>query len=108
MSSVPGVGTDTIAIEAVTPVSGVVAGALPTAIINVIDFRLITTKLDESSDNTHYTLLPKTDIASVDLRSAFLTLEKLLVLTLHPINFLLKLLLRQMKLSYLLMKKDMH
>ena len=76
MSRVTSVGTNTIAIEAVTPVPGVVAGALPTASIDVSDFRLVTTKLDASSDNTLYTLLPKTDIASVDLTNAFLTVRK--------------------------------
>ena len=76
MSRVTSVGTDTIAIEAVTVVPGVVAGALPTSSINVSDFRLVTTKLDSSSDNTLYTLLPKTDVASVDLSDASLTIRK--------------------------------
>ena len=76
MSRVTSVGTNTIAIEAVAPVPGVVAGALPTASIDVSDFRLVTTKLDSSSDNTLYTLLPKTDIATVDLSDASLTIRK--------------------------------
>ena len=76
MSRVTSVGTDNIAIEAVTVVPGVVAGALPTANIDVSDFRLVTTKLDSSSDNTLYTLLPKTDIATVDLSDASLTIRK--------------------------------
>ena len=76
MSRVTSVGTDTIAIEAVTVVPGVVAGALPTSSINVSDFRLVTTKLDSSSDNTLYTLLPKTDVATVDLSDASLTIRK--------------------------------
>ena len=76
MSRVTSVGTNAIAIEAVAKVPGVVAGDLPTANINVSDFRLVTTKLDSSSDNTLYTLLPKSDIASVDLTNAFLTVRK--------------------------------
>ena len=76
MSRVTSVGTDTIAVEAVTVVPGVVAGALPTSSINVSDFRLVTTKLDASSDNTLYTMLPKTDVAAVDLSDASLTIRK--------------------------------
>ena len=76
MSRVTSVGTDTIAIEAVTPVPGVVSGALPTESINVSDLVLVNTRLDSSSDNTLYTLLPKTDIATVDLSDASLTIRK--------------------------------
>ena len=76
MSRVTSVGTNSIEIEAVTPVPGVVAGALPSANIDVSDFRLVTTKLDSSSDNTLYTHLPKSNIATVDLTSAFLTIRK--------------------------------
>ena len=82
MSRVISVGTDTIEIEAVTTVPGVVAGALPSSVINgisglnVSDFRLVTTKLDSSSDNTLYTHLPKSNIATVDLTSASLTVRK--------------------------------
>ena len=78
MARVVGVATNTISIAAVTNVPGIVIGALPTSDVNVSDFRLVTTKLDSSSDNTLYTHLPKANIASVDLTNANLVIRKTL------------------------------
>ena len=78
MARVTSVATNSIGISAVTNVPGIVIGSLPTVSIDVNDFRLVTTKLDSSSDNTLYTHLPKADIASVDLTNASLTIRKTL------------------------------
>ena len=75
---VTSVDTDSIQIAAVTPVPGIVQGALPTRSVDVNDFKVVSTKLDPSSDNTLYTRLPKTDIESVDFTNASLTIRKVL------------------------------
>ena len=78
MARVTSVGTESISIEAVTPVPGIVVSTLPSSQLEATDFRLVTTKLDSSSDNTLYTHLPKAHIASVDLSDASLTIRKTL------------------------------
>ena len=78
MARVASVSTNSIGIAAVTNVPGIVIGSLPTVSINVSDFRLVTTKLDSSSDNTLYTHLSKANIASVDLTNANLVIRKTL------------------------------
>ena len=78
------VGIDSIGISAVTPVPGIAVGALPTASLDVSDFKLVTTKLDPSSDSTLYTRLPRTDVESVDFTNASLTIRK--VLTVDIVN----------------------
>lgn len=49
------VGTNNITIEAVTTVAGIASGDLPASTINATDFKVLTTKLDSSSDKTLYT-----------------------------------------------------
>ena len=78
MGRVTSVDTDSIQIASVTPVPGIVRGSLPTRSVDVNDFRLVTTKLDPSSDSTLYTRLPRTDIESVDFTNASLTIRKVL------------------------------
>jgi hypothetical protein len=76
MARVVSVGTTSINIAGVTTVSGIVNGKLPTSTTNVTDLRLVSTKLESSSDNTLYTHLPKANIATVDLTDASLTIRK--------------------------------
>ena len=73
---VTAVGTDTISISNVADVDGLVNGNLPTAAKEVTDFKILTTQLSSSSDNTLYTKLPKDYISNVDLTSASLTVRK--------------------------------
>jgi hypothetical protein len=75
-AKVVSVGATSIVIEAVTNVTGVVSGDLPTSQLNVTDFKILATKLERSTDNTLYTRLPKVNIASVDLTNAQLTIRK--------------------------------
>ncbi len=78
VARVSSVGIDSIGLSAVTPVPGIAFGALPTANLNVNDLKLVTTKLDPSSDSTLYTRLPRTDIESIDFTNASLTIRKVL------------------------------
>ena len=78
LARVSNVGIDSIGITAVTNVPGIVFGDLPTVSLNVSDLKLVTTKLDPSSDSSLYTRLPRTDIESVDFTNASLTIRKVL------------------------------
>ncbi len=73
---VTSVGLNDITITGVTTVSGIADGKLPETAYEATDFKVITTKLDSSSDNTLYTELPKSNVASVDLTDAFITIRK--------------------------------
>ena len=70
------VGTNTISITNVADVDGLVNGNLPVTDKEVTDFKILTTKLNASSDNTLYTKLPKDYISNVDLTNASLTIRK--------------------------------
>ena len=63
-------------LEAVTSVTGVIDGTLPTATLSVSDFKVLTTELTGSQDNAFYTQLPKNNVSNVDLTSASLTIRK--------------------------------
>ena len=77
LGKVVSVGTTSIEIVGVNTVTGICDGALPTSsILEVSDFRVLTTKLDPSSDNTLYTILPNTNISNVDLTNAIITVRK--------------------------------
>lgn len=75
-AKVVSVGTTTITISGVTTVTGISQGKLPTATLSVSDFEILTTNLEDSTDNTLYTKLPKNNISSVDLTNASLTIRK--------------------------------
>lgn len=75
-SRVISVSQNSLVISGVTTVTGICDGALPSSIINPSDFRVLTSKFQSSQDNTLYTVLPKKNIASVDLTSSNLTIKK--------------------------------
>jgi hypothetical protein len=75
-AKVVSVGSTTITIAGVTTVTGVVQGKLPTSTLSVTDLQVLTTNLENSTDNTLYTKLPKNNISSVDLTNASLTIRK--------------------------------
>jgi len=75
-AKVVSVGTTTITISGVTTVTGIAQGKLPTATLSVSNFEILTTNLENSTDNTLYTILPKNNISSVDLTNASLTIRK--------------------------------
>jgi len=70
------VGSSTINITGIATVNGVNDSKLPTAALEVTDFKVLTTKLDTSTDNTLYTRLPKNNIATVDLTDASISIRK--------------------------------
>ena len=76
VARVVSVGNTTITISGVSTVTGLYNGGLPTSTIDVTDFRVLSTPIQKSTDNTLYTRLPKTNIAEVDLTDASLTIRK--------------------------------
>lgn len=75
-AKVVSVATTSITISGVSTVSGIANGKLPTSTFTANDFRLLTTNLPSSSDDTLYTRLPKNNISTVDLTNANLTIRK--------------------------------
>ena len=66
-AKVVSVGSSQITIEAVTSVAGIASGNLPTSSLNVTDFKILTTSLQSSSDNTLYTKLSKSNVIATAL-----------------------------------------
>jgi hypothetical protein len=75
-SKVVSVSQNSIVISGVTTVSGVCDGGLPSTTINPSDFRVLTSNFQSSIDNTLYTVLPKRNVASVDLTTSNLPIRK--------------------------------
>jgi hypothetical protein len=75
-SKISSVNVNSITISGVTTVSGVCEGALPSSGINPSNFKILSTKLNSSSDNTLYTKLPKDYISSVNLSKSNLVIRK--------------------------------
>ena len=75
-AKVVSVGSSHCTVEAVTTVSGINDGTLPTATTNLTDLTVLTTELSGSEDNSFYTKLPKENIEGVDLTNASLTIRK--------------------------------
>ena len=76
VARVVSVGTTHIDIEGVTAVAGISSGLLPAAALNVTDFKVITTDLASSSDDSLFTALPKINVSNVSLDDASLTIRK--------------------------------
>lgn len=70
------VGTTSVTISGVTTVTGICTGKLPTSVLSVSDFKVLTTRQDFSSDNTLYSVLPKSNVSNVDLDISSLTIRK--------------------------------
>jgi len=75
-AKIQSVSQNDITISGVTTVSGICDGALPQTIINPSDFRILTSNLQSSTDNTLFTALPKKNISSVDLTESNLTIRR--------------------------------
>jgi hypothetical protein len=75
-AKVVSVGSTTVTITGVSTVTGIAQGKLPGSPLQVTDFKILTTNLESSSDNTLYTKLPKNNISNVDLTNANLTIRK--------------------------------
>ena len=70
------VGSSHIEIVGVTTVTGIFGGKLPSSDTNVNDFKVLTTPLDPSTDNSLFTRLPKNIVESVNLTDSILTIRK--------------------------------
>jgi hypothetical protein len=70
------VSSNSITISGVSTVLGVAEGKLPPIQLDVVDFKVLTTNLANSSDNTLYTKLPKNNISSIELTNAILNIRK--------------------------------
>ena len=75
-AKVVSVESTTITITGVSTVAGIAQGRLPTSLLQVSDFKILTTDLESSSDNTLYTKLPKNNISNVDLTNANIAIRK--------------------------------
>ena len=77
-AKVTAVNSATVEIVGVATVNGVNNGGLSTntGSTQVEDFKLLTTNLQTSSDNTLYTELPKTSVSNVDLTDASISIRK--------------------------------
>ena len=75
---VTAVNANTVEVVGVTTVSGFVNGGLSTstASTEVQDLKILETQLQTSSDDTLYTVLPKTSTSNVDLTDASITIRK--------------------------------
>jgi hypothetical protein len=75
-AKVVNVASNSITISGVSTISGVAEGKLPSIQLDVVDFKVLTTNLANSSDNTLYTKLPKNNISSIELTNAVLNIRK--------------------------------
>ena len=75
-AKVVSVGSTTVTITGVSTVAGIAQGRLPISLLQVSDFKILTTDLESSSDNILYTKLPKNNISNVDLTNANITIRK--------------------------------
>ena len=75
IARVQSVSASSITLEAVEDVSGVCIGTLPGA-IDPINVNKLKTSLQVSGDNTLYTLLPKSNVANVDISGASLIVRR--------------------------------
>ena len=70
------VGSDTITISGVESVIGISSGFLPISTLSVTDFKVLTSSLAFSEDNSLFTPLEKRNVDSVDIDESVLTIRK--------------------------------
>jgi len=75
-AKIVGISTSSVTIVGVATVTGICTGKLPTNNLSVSDFKVLTTRLNFSSDNTFFTRLSKSNVSNVDLKNSTLTIRK--------------------------------
>ena len=75
-AKIESVSQRSLTISGITTVIGVCEGGLPTVDINPSSLRIITSEFLQSSDESLYTPLSKSNISSVDLTDATITIRK--------------------------------
>ena len=76
MASVVSVGTTHVVVTGVNTVTGVADGKLPAVTTQVSDLTLVSTDLEDSDDNSYYTILPHANISNVDLTDGVIRIRK--------------------------------
>ena len=76
MASVVSVGTTHVIVTGVNTVTGVANGKLPAALTQVSDLTVVGTDLQDSDDNSYYTILPNSNISNVDLTDGTIRIRK--------------------------------
>jgi len=76
VARVVSVGSSHIDISGVAAVAGISSGLLPSAALNVTDFKIIATQLAPSSDDSLFTPLSKINVSNVSLDDASLAIRK--------------------------------
>jgi len=76
IAKVVSVGNTSIEITQIQSVPGITSSVLPSATLQVTDFRILATKVESSSDNTFYSRLSKRDVSSVNLDNSTLIVRK--------------------------------
>ncbi len=76
MASVVSVGTTHVVVTGVSTVTGVADGKLPAVTTQVSDLTLVSTDLQDSDDNSFYTILPNANISNVDLTDGTIRIRK--------------------------------
>jgi len=76
MASVVSVGTTHVVVTGVNTVTGVADGKLPAVTTQVSDLTLVSTNLQDSDDNSYYTILPNSNISNVDLTDGVIRIRK--------------------------------
>jgi len=76
MASVVSVGTTHVVVTGVNTVTGVADGKLPAVTTQVSDLTVIGTNLQDSDDNSYYTILPNSNISNVDLTDGTIRIRK--------------------------------
>jgi hypothetical protein len=75
-STIQSISPKQLQIVGLTTVSGINEGSLPLSDISVNDFAILASNFQQSSDNSLYTVLPKSNISSVNLDSSSITIKK--------------------------------
>ncbi len=75
-NKVSAVAKTNMRLEAITSVTGICAGALPTSAVQTTDFQKIETEIETSDDNTLYTEFPKDFVAKVNLEDSTIVVRK--------------------------------
>jgi hypothetical protein len=76
MASVVSVGTTHVVVTGVSTVTGVADGKLPSVLTQVSDLTVVGTDLQDSDDNSYYTILPNPNISNVDLTDGTIRIRK--------------------------------
>ena len=76
MASVVSVGTTHVVVTGVNTVTGVADGKLPAVTTQVSDLTVVGTDLQDSDDNSFYTILPNPNISNVDVTDGTIRIRK--------------------------------